>query len=240
MGTGDRDPETIVLVPGLMCTRALFAPQIAMLEKAGHTVLVADHTGDASIAGIVERLLANSPPVFGLVGLSMGGYIALETMRRAPDRVSRLALLDTSARADTREQSIRRRELVAQSRTPDGFARGMATLWPLLVHETRREDAALRAVVNSMARTLGPEVLARQEEAITGRADSRPSLARIEVPTLVLVGDGDALTPPEMSREIGEAIEWSSLTIVPECGHLSTLERPEAVNRAFQAWLATS
>lgn len=238
MGAGDQNPETVVLVPGLMCTGELFAPQVAMLEAAGHPVFVADHTSDATMVGIVVRLLASAPARFALAGLSMGGYIALETIKRAPERVSRLALLDTSARADTPEQSARRRELVAASRVEGGFAQGMVALWPLLVHAARREDEALRATVLAMAQALGPEVLARQEEAIIGRSDSREWLAQIEVPTLVLVGDGDALTPPDLAREISEAVEWSSLTIVPECGHLTTIERPEAVNRALRAWLA--
>jgi pimeloyl-ACP methyl ester carboxylesterase len=229
--------EPVVLVPGLLCTGDLFGPQRAWLEASGRAAIVADHTRDETVAGIATRLLAAAPERFALAGLSMGGYVALEVMRRAPARVTRLALLDTSARADTPAQTARRHELVAQAEGGD-FAGVKDALWPLFVRPARHADAALKARVVAMMDATGPAAFVRQERAITSRPDGRAGLADIEVPTLVLVGADDALTPPDLAREIGEAIEWASVTVVPDSGHLATLESPEVVNRALGAWLA--
>lgn len=229
--------EPVVLVPGLLCTGDLFGPQIAWLGGTGRAAIVADHTRDETLAGIAARLLAAAPARFALAGLSMGGYVALEVMRQAPERVTRLALLDTSARADTPAQTERRHALIAQAEAGD-FAGVKAALWPLFVRPERHADAALKARVVAMMDATGAQAFVRQERAIMGRPDSRVGLAAIEIPALVLVGADDALTPPELSREIGEAIEWASVVVVPACGHLATLEDPETVNRAIAAWLA--
>jgi pimeloyl-ACP methyl ester carboxylesterase len=228
--------EPLVLVPGLACTGELFAPQIEALG-GGRPIQVADHTGADSIAGIAEALLAAAPPRFALAGLSMGGYVALEVMRRAPSRVTRLALLDTSARADTDEGRQNRERLIALAQ--DGrYEEIDAVLWPRLVAPGRRSDRVLAEVVTRMRRETGPEVFARQQRAIMGRVDSRPGLPGIEIPVLVLVGAEDAITPPEHAREMAEAIEWASLTVLPGVGHLSTLEAPGPVNEALAAWLS--
>lgn len=227
--------DTLVLVPGLTCTRELFAPQIEALG-GGRQVMIADHTQDDTIAAIATRLLAQAPERFALAGLSMGGYIALEVMRQAPQRVSRLALLDTSARPDTPDQRDWREGLI---RLADAgrFGEVEAELWLRFVHPDRLNDAELRAMFLRMMADTGPEVFVRQERAIMARQDSRPDLPQIEIPVLVLVGAEDASTPPELAREMAEAIEWASLVVVPNCGHLSTLERPDAVTRALNAWL---
>ncbi|KAA2235354.1 alpha/beta fold hydrolase [Salinarimonas soli] len=228
--------EPLVLVPGLNCTRALFGPQIAAFEGA-RPVLVANHTRDDTIPEIARRLLADAPPRFGLLGLSMGGYVALEVMRQAPGRVARLALLDTSARPDTDESKANRERLIALAGT-DRFAEVADILWQRYVAPHRQNDAALARIVMGMQRETGPQTFARQQRAIMGRVDSRPDLPGIEIPTLVLVGEDDVITPPEHAREIAEAIEWASLVVVPGCGHLSTLESPGIVNEAIGAWLA--
>lgn len=229
-------PEPIVLVPGLACTAELFAPQIAALEGA-HPISVADHASDESIPAIARRLLDAAPPRFALAGLSMGGYVALEVMRQAPGRVSRVALLDTSARPDTDEGRANRERLIALARA-GRYEEIDDILWQRLVAPHRRGDAALSAIVSGMRQATGPEAFVRQQHAIMGRADSRPGLAGIEIPALVLVGEEDVITPPEHAREMAEAIEWASLVVVPGSGHLSTLEAPEVVNAALSAWLA--
>jgi pimeloyl-ACP methyl ester carboxylesterase len=228
--------DTLVLVPGLTCTRDLFAPQI---EALGGTrpIMVADHMQDNTLAGIARRLLAQAPERFALAGLSMGGYIALEVMRQAPGRVTRLALLDTSARPDTPDQRAWREGLIRRAQA-GRFADVQAELWPRFVHPDRLDDRDLKATVLRMMTDTGPEVFVRQERAIMARPDSRPDLPQIEIPVLVLVGAQDLSTPPELAREMAEAIEWASLVVVPDCGHLSTLERPEAVTHALEAWLA--
>jgi pimeloyl-ACP methyl ester carboxylesterase len=227
--------ETLVLIPGLACTARLFEPQVAALGSE-RTILVADHTRDDSIPAIAARILREAPERFAVAGLSMGGYIALEVMRQAPERVARLALLDTSARPDSVEASQDRERLIALAQA-GRFEDIHSRLWPRLVHPDRQADRDLQEVVLGMMRETGAEAYIRQQRAIMARPDSRPNLPGIEVPTLVLVGEGDAITPPEIAREMAEMIEWASLVVVPESGHLSTLEQPERVIQALNLWL---
>ena len=226
----------LVLVPGLLCTRALWAPQIAALGDIADCT-VADHTRHDSMAGIAGSILAAAPPRFALAGLSMGGYIACEIVRQAPERVERLALLDTGARADTPERTASRRELIATAER-EGVARAQELLMPVLIHKARLGDKALVDTINQMALDVGLEAFKRQQEAIIARPDHRPLLAGIRCPTLVLVGEQDALTPPELAQEMAEGIPGAALHVVPHCGHLSTLEQPETVSRALRAWRA--
>ena len=227
--------ETLVFIPGLACTPRLYESQVAALS-GNRRILVADHSQDDSVAGIAARLLRDAPERFALAGLSMGGYIALEVMRQAPERVERLALLDTSARPDTPEASQDRERLIALAEV-GRFEDIHAKLWPRLVHPAHRGDQALQDAVIGMMRETGVEAYIRQQRAIMARPDSRPLLPGIEIPTLVMVGEGDAITPPDIAREMAEMIEWASLVVVPESGHLSTLEQPERVNQAMTLWL---
>ena len=231
------EPFPLLLIPGLLCSARLYGPQIAPLWQIG-PVTVADHTRDESMAGIARRILATAPPRFHLVGLSMGGYIAFEVLRQAVDRVGRLALLDTAARAEVPEQTERRRVLIEIARTK-GMRAVNDVLFPLIVHESRKGDSSLRAIVDSMAEEVGVETFVRQQGAIMGRSDSRPDLPSIRCPTLVVVGDSDQVTPPNLNREIAAGIPGARLEIIAACGHLSTLEAPEAVNRVLVPWLAS-
>jgi pimeloyl-ACP methyl ester carboxylesterase len=224
-----------ILVPGLNCSARLYAEQIPALWRFGG-VMVADHTRDDTMAAIARRILASAPPRFALAGLSMGGYISLEIMRQAPQRVAKLALLDTGARAETPEQTkmrLPRIELAKQGR----MAEVADSLFSLLVHRDRGGDEALKRLVRAMAEEIGAAAFLRQQQAIIARPDSRPGLAAISCPTLVLVGDSDEATPPALAREIAAGIRGSRLVAVPHCGHLSTIERPEAVTRALVEWL---
>jgi pimeloyl-ACP methyl ester carboxylesterase len=224
----------LVLAPGLLCDAALWQPQIAHFSQE-RPVQVADTTQDDTIAGMAARLLADAPERFALAGLSMGGYVSLEVMRRAPERVERLALLDTSPRPETDEGAKARRLLMNMAEA--GTFRGVTTrLLPRLVHPSRLEDEALTRIVVEMALNIGKDAYLRQQTAIMNRVDSRPDLIRIGCPTLVLVGHEDILTPPNISAEMAADILNAKLVVVPECGHLSTLERPEAVNAAMDAW----
>jgi pimeloyl-ACP methyl ester carboxylesterase len=227
--------ETLVLIPGLACTSRLFEPQVAALGSE-RTILIADHTQDDSIPAIAARILREAPKRCAVAGLSMGGYIALEVLRQAPERVARLALLDTSARPDSVEASQDRERLIALAQA-GRFEDIHSKLWPRLVHPDHQADQDLQEVVFGMMRETGAEAYIRQQRAIMARIDSRPNLPGIEVPTLVLVGEGDAITPPEVAREMAEMIEWASLVVVPESGHLSTLEQPERVTQALRLWL---
>jgi pimeloyl-ACP methyl ester carboxylesterase len=228
-------PIPIVLVPGLNCSARLYAEQIPALWGFG-PVTIADHRRHDNVAAISAHILATAPPRFALVGLSMGGYIAFAIAREALERVTRLALLDTSARPDTAEQSERRRGLIALAEG-GRFSELPDLLFPVFVHRNRQGDEALRAIVRTMAEETGPQAFVRQQRAIMMRPDCGPQLASIRCPTLVLVGDGDELTPPALSQEIHAGITGSRFVAVPDCGHLSTLERPEPVNRALVEWL---
>jgi len=225
----------IVLIPGLTCTARLYAGQIPALWPFG-PVTIADHRRDDSMAAIAQRILAAAPPRFALAGLSMGGYIAFEIMRQSPERVEKLALLDTGARADTAEQTERRHALMAKAKA-GGFAEIADLAYPLYVHRDRHNDMALKSIVMKMVEETGLDAYLRQQQAIIGRPDSRPSLAAISCKTLVLVGEGDEATPPELAREIASGISGSRLAVIPGSGHLSTLEEPGAVNEALAEWM---
>jgi pimeloyl-ACP methyl ester carboxylesterase len=228
-------PLPIILVSGLLVTARLYSEQIPRLWRYG-PVTVADHTRQDSMAAIARGILADSPARFALAALSMGGYVALEIMRQAPERVDRLALLDTTARPDEPAITERRRKLIELAQA-GRFADVIDVLFELFVHPPRQGDARLRATVELMAHETGVETFVRQQTAIIGRADSRADLANIACPTLVLVGDADALIPPENSIEIAEGIAGSRLVTVPESGHLTAVERPEHVTQALVEWL---
>jgi pimeloyl-ACP methyl ester carboxylesterase len=228
--------ESLVLVPGLLCTRALWEPQIAALGDVADMV-VADHTRHDPLAAIARSILAQAPERFALAGLSMGGIIAFEIVRQAPARVTRLALLDTNARPETPERSEQRRALIALAER-EGARKAQEALLGVLIHKDRLGDKGLVETVLRMGEDTGTEAFKRQQAAIMSRPDSRPTLAGIGVPTLVLVGREDVLTPIELSQEMADAIPGARLEVVEACGHLSTLERPEAVNRALRRWLA--
>jgi pimeloyl-ACP methyl ester carboxylesterase len=226
----------VVLIPGLLGSARLYAPQLPELWRRG-PVTVADHTRDDRLGAIARRILANAPPRFALVGLSMGGYLAFEILRQASARVAKLALLDTSARADTPEQSAMRRTQMGLA-AAGGLAEVVEAQFVRLVSAEHRSDAALRELNRQMAEDVGPEAFVRQQTATMGRPDSRPMLATIDCPTLVLVGEQDELTPPGHAREIADGIRGARLVMVPDSGHLSTLEQPDAVTRALLEWLA--
>jgi pimeloyl-ACP methyl ester carboxylesterase len=229
------EPLPTVLVPGLNCSARLYAEQIPALWRLG-PVVIADHTRDDSIAAIATRILLAAPPRFALAGLSMGGYIALEIMREAPERVAKLALLDTSARPEMPEQTARRLPLIELAKT-GRFSEVPDQQFPVFVHKNRHGDVTLRQFVRAMAEETGPSAFVRQEQAIIGRADLRPSLGAIACPTLVLVGEGDELTPPVLSQEIAAAIPGARLKVIADCGHLSTVEKPEAVTQSLVDFL---
>jgi pimeloyl-ACP methyl ester carboxylesterase len=231
------EPLPIVLVPGLSCSARLFAEQLPQLWCLG-PVTVADHTRADSMAELAHNILATAPPRFALAGLSMGGYVSFEIMRQAPERVLKLALLDTMAAPDSPLASERRRAQMALAKA-GRLAEVTDSQIPRYVHPERVADSALRAIIHAMAEEVGAEAFQRQQVANMNRMDSAPTLARIRCPTLILVGDHDQLTPPERAEEMAAEIERATLVKVPACGHLSTLERPREVTEALLQWLRT-
>lgn len=226
-----------VLIPGLACSPRLFAPQLPTLWQWG-PVTVANTTQHNRIEAMAEAILAHAPTRFALIGLSMGGYIALEIMRQAPERILGLALLNSSARADTDEGKKNRLRLMALA-SEGRLQLATEMNFPRSVSPSHKSDKALLATVLSMAQDTGVASYLLQQEAIMHRIDSRPSLSAIACPTLIMVGDQDQLTPVPLAQELAEGIAGSKLRIIANCGHLSTLEQPEPVNRALQQWLAT-
>lgn len=227
----------LVLLPGLLCDEALWAHQVQTLADIAD-ITVADMTLDDTVKGMAERVLKAAPERFALAGLSMGGYAALAIMRRAPERVERLALLDTTARADSPEQTKQRSAFIDQLEF--GEFRGVTSrLLPLLIHEDQLDDGEITAVIKASAENVGPEAYVRQQKAIMSRPDGLEDLKRIACPALVLCGRQDALTPLHLHEEMAAAIPGASLVVIEDCGHLSPLERPRAVSAVMRYWLGT-
>ena len=227
---------TLLLLPGLLCDAALWRHQAEHLADVAE-IRIPDLTRQDSMAEMARAALALAPDgKFALAGLSMGGYVALEIMRQAPGRVSRLALFDTSSRADDAELASRRRGLIELA--GKGQFKGVTQrVLKLYLHPDRLADAALAGAVMAMAERVGREAFLRQQTAIQGRPDSRPGLAAIACPTLVVCGRQDMLTPMEWSEEIAAGIPGARLVAIEDCGHLSTMERPEAATALLRDWL---
>jgi pimeloyl-ACP methyl ester carboxylesterase len=230
------DSTPILLIPGLNCSPRLFAAQIPALWRLG-SVMVADHRRGDTMAEIARQILAAAPSHFRLAGLSMGGYIALEIMRQASGRVTKLALLDTSARPETPEQTERRNKLIALAEKGQ-MREIMDVLWLVMVDPSRLKETALRAPMDEMAEDTGTEAFIRQQRAIIGRADSRPSLGAINCPTLMVVGASDQLTPPAHAEEIAQGIPGAKLVKLAGCGHMSPMEKPDEVTKLLVDFFA--
>lgn len=227
---------SLVLVPGLLCDAALWRGQVGDLADLC-TPWIADVTRDETMTDMAQRVLAEAPPGrFALAGLSMGGYVAQAIMREAPDRVERLALLDTSAMADTPEQTARRRGLIDLAEKGD-FKGVTPRLLPLFLHPDRLTDKPLTDAVMAMTERVGRDAFLRQQRAIMGRPDNRPNLPKIDCPALVLCGRQDQMTPLDWSEQIASLIPGARLAIIEHCGHLTTMERPWETSVALRQWL---
>lgn len=225
----------LILLPGLLNDARLWAHQKAALAELA-TIAIGDLTQDEGLAALAERVLAMAPARFALAGLSMGGYVAQEIMRRAPERVERLALIDTTARPDTPEQTQRRQDAIAVTKS-GGFDKIMPTMLPNLVHPDHLALERVGGLAKDMAKAVGPEAFIRQQNIIIHRPDSRPGLNRIACPTVVVVGRDDTLTPLDRAEEMAELIPNAKLVVIEECGHLSAIEQPQALSAVLRYWL---
>jgi pimeloyl-ACP methyl ester carboxylesterase len=223
-----------VLIPGLYATPRLFAAQLPALWRHG-AVTVADHTRGATFAEVAANVLAAAPPRFALAGLSMGGALALEIVRQAPERVERLALLNALSTPDAEATKEIRRGALAELRAGRLDALVEAS-FGMLVHDSRAGDAALLTIMKDMLRDTGAEAAINEVATYMEREDARPGLAAIAVPTLVLAGDSDRLVAPALARDTAAAIPGARFVEVAACGHLSALEAPDAVTDALVAW----
>ena len=232
-----KQKQPLVLLPGLLCDAALWEPQLSDLAEIAD-FFVADLTEHETVQDMAASVLRDSPwKEFALAGLSMGGYVAQEVMRQAPQRVARLALLDTRSHPELPEETKRRHQFMKLAQSERGFTPVTNRMLPLMLHESRVKDAALINIIREMAERTGVEGYIRQQKAIIARPDFRPLLPTIKCPTLVLCGRQDRLTPLRNSEEMAQAIPGARLVVVEECGHMSTLERPKEVNRAMRKWL---
>lgn len=231
---------TLVLLPGLVCDRAVWAPQIQALSPRIHCHVV-DYGLCDSLAAMAQLVLDTAPtPTFALAGHSMGGRVALEVLRLAPERVHHLALLDTgthplaSGVAGAKEKAGRK--ILLEIASQQGM-RAMATQWARpMIHPSRHGTPLFDAVLDMLERS-SAEQFAAQINALLKRPDAGPVLPAITCPTLVLTGREDLWSPPEQHALMSEAIAGAQLCIAEQCGHMSTLEQPEVVNAAFEKWL---
>lgn len=235
MNDTPRPPVPLVLIPGLLLTGDMWAQQAPALHALGSVHVSEQHRRHSTIGAIADAVLAEVDGPLAVCGLSMGGYIALEICRRAPQRVQRLALLSTGARSESAEQTAARDELIALGRS-QGMRAVVDTLWPRLVHAERHDDNELLQAQYRMAEETGQTAFEREQNAIKGRRDQRAHLAAIGCPTLIVCGREDRITPHTWSEEMHAGIAGSELLSLDQCGHLSAMEQPQAVTRALAQW----
>ena len=227
--------DPLVLLPGMMCDARLFAPQLTAFSHA-RAVMVAPQSDHETVEALAADILAHAPPKFALAGLSMGGIVAMEVMRQAPDRVTRLALLDTNPKAES--------DAVAQGREPqiakvrDGQLRSVMRdeMKPNYLTDGPNMGQILDTCM-AMAETLGPDVFIRQSRALQTRPDQQDTLRGVRVPTLILCGEDDTLCPLHRHELMHDLVPHSTLTVIKNAGHLPTLEQPAATNEALSKWL---
>ena len=236
------DRPTLLLLPGLLCDRASWAPVLPFLEPHAEC-LVPDYSAESSLEAMAERVLEPAPARFALAGHSMGGRVALEVLRRARGRVERLALLDTGYRSRPdgtpgEDERARRYALLALAR--EHGMRAMGREWMrAMVHPTRLADATLVDAILDMIARQTPDRYAGQIDALLARPDVTSLLRSIDVPTLVACGRQDAWSPLAQHEEIAALIPGSRVAVFEDCGHMAPMEQPAAVAAALAEWLGT-
>lgn len=230
-----------MLVPGLMCDQTVWKDQIQALSGIAHCQ-VADHGSLDSLPAMASAILKNAPPKFALAGHSMGGRVAFEIFRQAPERVERVAIFDTryqplASGAAGEQEAAGRYWLLAKARSEG--VRAMAAEWVQgMVHPDRRSDSALVAAILDMFERKSADIFEAQIRALLNRPDASPLLQQIRVPALILCGREDAWSQPPAHEEMAARIPSSKLVIVERSGHMVTMERPDEVSAAMRAWLA--
>ena len=225
----------MVFLPGMMCDLRLFASQLLEFGRE-RAVTVAPITMGERIEEIASNILDRVPPKFALAGVSMGGIVAMEILRRAPERVTRVALMSTNSLAETPQSAAEYEPLISKLRSGqlEEAVRGLMSPEHLAPGPGRSEVMDELLV---MARDMGPDAIVRQIRALQRRRDYQSVLRRCKVPALVLCGDQDGLTPVKRHRLMAELIPYAELTVIEGAGHLPPLEKPIATNEALHAWL---
>ena len=227
--------EPLVLVPGMMCDARLFSPQLAVFS-AERPVMVIPPTGAQTMSALARGILEHAPPCFALAGLSLGGIVAMEMIRQAPERVTRLALMDTNPRSDPPKLAP-----IREAQVRKALAGGLGDVMRDEMKPNYLADGPRRTEIldlcMEMSEAMGPDVFAQQSKAIQTRPDQCETLKAVAVPTLVLCGEDDRLCPVERHELMHDLIETSRLVIIPKAGHLPTLEHPQLTNEALKEWL---
>jgi pimeloyl-ACP methyl ester carboxylesterase len=227
---------TLLLIPGLGSDSAIWRRTIVALGDAA-ICQVGDTLRDQTLPKMAARILAQAPKTFAVAGVSMGGMVAMEIMKLAPERVSRLALVDTNARPDTLAQKAYRTASNFVVSSGADFQRLAERSLPSLIHPDAAQD--VRDEMVAMSVRVGAEAYVRQNRAVMARKDLRPVLTGISIPTAVIIGEEDRLTPMAMSQEINGLIPGSTLHVISDCGHLPPIEKPEALAAILRTWIAT-
>lgn len=231
--------EKLILLPGMLCDARLFTPQAEALSRTHDVEIVMIDSAD-SIEALADHVLERAPERFNLAGLSMGGIVAMAMAGKAPERILRLALLDTNHLADAEgRDKIRNRQIDAVGK---GDMRRVVVdeMKPVYLAARNRSDQALLDLLVDMAMDLGPEVFVQQSLALRDRGDQTAALKAYTGPTLILCGEEDMLCPPERHREMAGLMRRAELRLIRDAGHISTLENPHAVNDALSSWLGAA
>ena len=225
----------LVLLPGMMCDARLFAPQVAEFA-AKRQIVAMPMTGKTSTKELAEDILLDAPERFALLGLSMGGIVAMEIIKYAPERVTRLALLDTNPMADAPERKLIRDQQIKRVQAGELRTIMRDEMKPNYLADGKNKNKILELCM-SMAESLGPQVFIEQSKALQTRPDQCDSLKEVQVPTLIACGEHDALCPLEKHQLMHQLVTGSRLCVIPGAGHLPTLEQAELMNQELMRWL---
>ena len=225
----------IVFLPGLMCDSRLFQPQIDMLSGQ-RVIILAPVTGNSDVTGIASDLLKRLPNQFELIGLSFGGIVAQEMIRLAPERILRLVLLDTSYLSEPPH--------ISQKRTIQIQAVQDGKLDTVMMHEhipyylaDGSSSGPISDLCLTMAQEMGNDAFVTQSQALISRRDQTKTLQNIKIPTIIICGEHDRLCTVKTHINMADLVKGSSLEIIPNTGHLPTLENPKTTNRILKEWL---
>ncbi|WLR59106.1 alpha/beta fold hydrolase [Guptibacillus hwajinpoensis] len=228
--------ENLVLLPGTLCDERLFAHQKEHLTDVTASITIPDLTHQETITDLAESVLQEAPEQFALAGLSLGGIVAMEIIRIAPERITKLALLDSNPYAPTVDQLDSWKKLIQRVEGGE-FQEIVQSLLPKLIHPTALTDRNLTNTIIQMAENIGPQAYIRQLKAVGTRTDARERLKSVSCPTLLLVGKEDGVCPPNFHQDMHHLLPNSSFITIKNCGYLSSLEAPEEVTSAMREWL---
>lgn len=227
--------EPLVLIPPMLCDARVFAPQINELSLE-FPVMFAPTTGGERMEEIASQILGWAPPKFALAGMSMGGAVALEMLRRAPERITRIALISSSAQGETPQAASAREPLIVAARSgrfADVIHQEMDPAWLA----EGQDRVSITNLISAMGQAIGAEGYVRQARAMQRRKDQQGTLRSVKQPTLVMCGAEDSLLPPRRHEFLAELVPYTKLEVVPGAGHLLTLEQPEIANFILRNWM---